>query len=66
LQYKLKSTAHFYQTEVRYLLRNKRYAEIPIHYQSPSPSVSENAIKNSISVLGHYFIKGLSGKAVSL
>ena len=66
LNYKLLSKAHFYQTEVRYLLRKKRYAEIPIHYQSPSPSVSEKAIKNSFEVLGHYFFKRISSKAVSL
>jgi dolichol-phosphate mannosyltransferase len=66
LNYQLLSKAHFYQTEVRYLLRKKRFAEIPIHYQSPSPSVSDKAIKNSFSVLGHYFFKRLESKAVSL
>jgi dolichol-phosphate mannosyltransferase len=66
LNYKLLSRAHFYQTEVRYLLRKKRFAEIPIHYQSPSPSVSEKAIKNSFEVLGHYFFKRVFSKAVSL
>ncbi len=66
LNYKLLSRAHFYQTEVRYLLRKKRFAEIPIHYQSPSPSVSEKAIKNSFAVLGHYFLQRLSSKPVSL
>jgi len=66
LNYKLLSKAHFYQTEVRYLLRKKRFAEIPIHYQSPSPSVSEKAIKNSFEVLGHYIFKRIFSKAVSL
>jgi dolichol-phosphate mannosyltransferase len=66
LNYKLLSKAHFYQTEVRYLLRKKRFAEIPIHYQSPSPNVSEKAIKNSFEVLGHYFFKRIFSKAVSL
>lgn len=55
LDYQLLSKAHFYQTELRYLLRYTRYAEIPIHYKAPSPRVSQNAIKNSISVLLHYF-----------
>lgn len=54
LDYPLLSKAHFYQTEVRYLLRRTRYAEIPIHYQSPSPSVSRRAIRNSLSVLAYY------------
>lgn len=56
LKYKLKSKAHFYQTELRYLLRKKRFAEIPIHYMAPSPSVSKKAILNSIKVLSYYFI----------
>ena len=56
LQHKLLSKAHFYQTEMRYLLRNKRFAEIPIHYKAPSPSVSTKAIVNSIYVLVHYIL----------
>ena len=51
----LLSTAHFYQTEVRYLLRKTRFAEIPIHYRMPSPRVSQKSIRNSIKVLLHYF-----------
>ncbi|CAN5407139.1 polyprenol monophosphomannose synthase [soil metagenome] len=61
--YKLLSKAHFYQTELRYLLRGTRYAEIPIHYKAPSPSVSKKAILNSFDVLFHYFILRLKGKA---
>lgn len=53
--YHLLSKAHFYQTELRYLLRKTRFAEIPIHYRAPSPSVSKKAIYNSFSVLFHYF-----------
>ncbi len=63
LAYPLLSKAHFYQTELRYLLRKTRYAEIPIHYRAPSPSVSHGAITNSLSVLFHYFILRLQGKA---
>lgn len=64
LDYRLHSTAHFYQTEVRYLLRKFRFAEIPIHYQAPSPRVSKNAIRNALKVLFHYCAKRLSGQAV--
>lgn len=64
LNYPLKSKAHFYQTEIRYLLRKKRYAEVPVHYRAPSPSVSQKAIKNSISVLLYYFYKRLTLKPV--
>jgi len=57
LAYPLLSKAHFYQTELRYLLRRTRFAEIPIHYKAPSPRVSQGAIKNSITVLLHYFTR---------
>jgi len=63
LRYPLLSKAHFYQTEVRYLLRKHRYAEIPIHYQAPSPSVSKNAISNSLHVLWHYIWLRFTGQA---
>jgi dolichol-phosphate mannosyltransferase len=66
LNYQLLSKAHFYQTEVRYLLRKKRYAEVPIHYQAPSPSVSKKAIYNSISVLKFYFFQRLFSKPIAL
>lgn len=60
INYRLLSKAHFYQTELRYLLRRKKYAEIPIHYRAPSPRVSKKAILNSISVLLHYFFLRLT------
>jgi dolichol-phosphate mannosyltransferase len=63
LSYNLRSKAHFYQTEVRYLLRETRYIEVPIHYRAPSPRVASSAIKNSISVLLYYFWKRLQGKS---
>jgi dolichol-phosphate mannosyltransferase len=60
LDYPLRSTAHFYQTEVRYLLRNCRCAEVPIHYRAPSPRVSRGAIKNSFCVLLSYSLRRLA------
>ena len=62
----LLSKAHFYQTELRYLLRKTRYVEIPIHYKAPSPSVSKKAIMNSFDVLFHYFFLRLKFKADAL
>ncbi len=62
----LRSKAHFYQTEVRFLLRYERYIEVPIHYIAPSPRVSQGAIKNSISTLFYYFFKRITGKVVYL
>ncbi len=66
LNYQLLSKAHFYQTEVRYLMRKKRFAEVPIHYQAPSPSVSQKAISNSIAVLKYYFFQRLFSKPIAL
>ena len=66
LAYPLKSRAHFYQTEVRYLLRKHRYAEVPIHYRAPSNSVSKNAIRNARETLLYYFGQRLRGKAAAL
>jgi len=55
VDYPLLSKAHFYQTEVRYLLRKRRLMEVPIHYKAASPRVSQNAILDSFRVLFYYF-----------
>ena len=66
LAYPLRSRAHFYQTEVRYLLRKHRYAEVPIHYRAPSNSVSKKAIRNARETLLYYFGQRLRGRAAAL
>jgi len=62
IAYRLLSTAHFYQTELRYLLRNEKCAELPICYKAPSPRVSKGSVVNAIRVLFHYFILRISGR----
>lgn len=62
IRYELLSTAHFYQTELRYLLRNENYAELPISYRAPSPRVSKGAVLNALTVLMHYFLLRITGK----
>jgi dolichol-phosphate mannosyltransferase len=64
--YPLLSRAHFYQTELRYLLRRFRSIEVPITYRAPSPSVSRGAIINSFQVLFYYFWRRLSARQVAL
>jgi dolichol-phosphate mannosyltransferase len=64
VDYPLLSTGHFYQTELRYLLRKKRYAEVPIHYRAPSANVSSGSVYNSLSVLWYYFKRRISLKPV--
>lgn len=66
LAYPLRSRAHFYQTEVRYLLRRRRSVELPIHYQAPSASVSRRAIRNAVETLLYYFGQRLRGRAPAL
>lgn len=66
LERPLLSKAHFYQTEVRYLLRREKAIEVPIHYRAPSPRVSQSAIRNSFAVLGHYTWLRLTGRPASL
>ncbi len=66
INHKFKSKAHFYQTELRYLLRKHRTFEVPIHYQAPSPRVSKNAISNAYETLFYYFFQRLSGKSNEL
>ncbi len=66
VHYNLRSVAHFYQTELRYLLRNYNYKEIPITYQSTSSGVSNQSIQNSLAVLLYYFLLRVRGKAISI
>lgn len=61
IQHKFKSKAHFYQTELRYLLRKRRLYEVPIHYQAPSPRVSQKAITNAYQTLFYYFFQRIIG-----
>jgi dolichol-phosphate mannosyltransferase len=60
LNYQLLSKAHFYQTEIRYLLRKTKHVEVPIHYSAPSPRVSRKAIYNAFYVLFYYLYLRLS------
>jgi dolichol-phosphate mannosyltransferase len=62
INYPLLSKAHFWHPELRYLLRNKRFTEVPIHYHAPSPRVSPKVISNSLEVLMHYFRLRLKGE----
>ncbi len=66
IDFPLRSKAHFYQTEIRYLLRHRREMEVPIHYQAPSPRVSPNAISNAWRTLLFYFWQRLRSKTPAL
>ncbi len=66
LNYPFRSRAHFYQTEVRYLLRKTRFMEVPIHYRAPSKSVSKGAISNAICTLLHYVYRRITFRSPSI
>ncbi len=59
LAFPLKSEGHFYQTELRYLIRKHKVVEIPISYRAPSPRVSSKSIKNAVLTLLYYFNRRL-------
>lgn len=63
VEYPLLSKAHFYQTELRHLLRKQKLIEVPIHYRAPSPRVSRGAIRNSLAVLSHYFFLRITSRS---
>jgi len=66
LAYPLRSRGHFYQTEIRYLLRHHRIFEVPIHYQAPSPRVSSSSVKNAYKTLWQYFVMRLKGNTPTI
>lgn len=63
LGHRLRSRAHFFQTEVRYLLRTKKFAEVPINYITPSPRVSRGTVRNAVFVLLYYFFRRVALRA---
>ena len=66
LDYPVRSTGHFYQTEIRYLLKKHSNREIPIHYHSPSPRVKMRSILNSLQTLGYYTLQKLRFREIKL
>lgn len=66
LLYPFKSTGHFYQTEVRYLLRDLANKEVAIKYQGDGRNVGSRSLQNAISTLWYYFFKKALGRACRL
>lgn len=58
----LMSTGHFYQTELRFLLKKTSFVEVPICYKAPSPHVNINSIMNSLKCLIFYTFMRLFNK----
>lgn len=47
----VRSRAHFFQTEIRYMLQDWSWVEIPIHYSNPSVGVGKAPVLESIRIL---------------
>jgi dolichol-phosphate mannosyltransferase len=62
LEYPLLSTGHFFQTELRYLLRKKKWIEVPIRYNVTTSHVPMRSVANSLYGLWHYFKRRLMGR----
>lgn len=43
----VRSRAHFFQTEIKFLLRHWKWMEAPIHYRNPSKSVGAGSLKEA-------------------
>jgi dolichol-phosphate mannosyltransferase len=47
LAHGVRSRAHFFQTEIKFLLRHWNWREVPIHYTNPSKSVGAGSLKEA-------------------
>lgn len=47
----VESRFHFFQTEIRYMLKDWKWVEIPITYSNPSPGIGMAPIKEAVSIL---------------
>jgi dolichol-phosphate mannosyltransferase len=47
----VRSRAHFFQTEIRYMLHDWIWTEVPITYANPSPGVGGDSITESLRIL---------------
>ena len=66
VNYPLKSRAHFFQTELRYLCRKTTHIEIPIIHCSPAKQVAPASILNAISCLLSYTLLRFTFNAPAL
>jgi|SRR5215475_2944007 len=51
LKHGVRSRAHFFQTEIKYLLRDSKWVEVPISYSNPSNSVGAGNLLEAFSNL---------------
>jgi dolichol-phosphate mannosyltransferase len=49
------SRTHFFQTEIKYLLRHHKWVEVPISYQNPSPGLKAKTLGEACRNLGRLY-----------
>ena len=47
----VRSRAHFFQTEIRLMMHDVRWTELPIRYANPSPGVGSASLREALGVL---------------
>ena len=48
----VRSKAHFFQTEIRFMLHTWKWVEVPIHYTNPSKRLGSASVKEALRILG--------------
>jgi len=51
LSHGVRSRAHFFQTEIRYLMHQFRWVEVPIVYRNPSNRLGASSLKDALGCL---------------
>ena len=59
----VRSRAHFFQTEIRYLLHDWEWVEIPINYTNPSKSVGGQSLREALRILWTLFRESRTSRA---
>jgi dolichol-phosphate mannosyltransferase len=62
LDRRIRSTAHFFQTEIKVYCRNLRFVEVPIVYSTPSPRLGSGAVFDAFQQLWRLFRLRLAGR----
>jgi dolichol-phosphate mannosyltransferase len=58
----VRSRAHFFQTEIKFLMRDWKWVEIPIHYHNPSKRLGSSSLKEAFRNLWALYHERRAGK----
>jgi dolichol-phosphate mannosyltransferase len=61
----VRSRANFFQTEIKYQLRNWKWIEVPINYRSTKSHVPRNSLKESLGLLWRMRREAKAGRSAS-